>query len=313
VTGRRSLCLFLVASLAAEGGLARVALADPPTAASVKEAGKHFQRGVSLYSEADYRAALVEFRRAYEIAPNAAVLYNIGQAYFQLQNYAAALATFERYLAESGAAATHRHDVEQTLETLQSRVGKISVTTNVPDCDIAIDDEPAGRSPLAEPLPVSIGHRKITVTHAGRPPDTKFVDVAAGDTVQVSVTLAEPMVKPLASPSSPSAPESDGKGLITAGWVTTGVLGAGALTTGVLAFLASRDLKDLRNKFPATHDELASKSSRVSTLSAIADITGIAALVVGGITLKLSLSRSATHEAHVALTPTGVQVAGWFK
>src|SRR4051812_31637230 len=64
--------------------------------AAQKEAGTHFQRAVQLYSEADYRAALVEFKRAYELAPHVTVLYNLGQTHYQLQNYAEALNTFER-------------------------------------------------------------------------------------------------------------------------------------------------------------------------------------------------------------------------
>ena len=112
------------------GGSATVAYADTPA----KEASKHFQRGVALYGEADYRAALVEFRKAYEIAPNATVLYNIGQTYYQLQNYAAALTTLERYLNEAGAQAAHRSEVETTLEILQSRVVRVSITSNLPGC-----------------------------------------------------------------------------------------------------------------------------------------------------------------------------------
>jgi hypothetical protein len=311
--GRRSLSLILLASLVLEGGLAHTALAEP-TAAAVMEAGKHFQRGVALYNEADYRAALVEFRRAYEIAPNVAVLYNIGEAYYQLQNYAAALSTLNRYLAESGAAAPHRREVEQTIDTLQSRVGKVAITTNVPSCDIAVDDEPVGMTPLAEPILVSIGRRKITVARDGRVAETRFVDVAAGDTVELTLSLGDaPRARPLTTPASPAAPESDGQGLITAGWITTGVLGAGALATGVWAYVTSRQLKDLRDTYPTTHDELSSKGSRVSTLSTVADVLGVAALVTGGITLKLSLSRSASHEAHVALAPNGIQIAGWFR
>src|ERR1043165_5818761 len=90
--------LSVLGGLVVDGGLGSVAHAEPASDSSVKEAGKHFQRGVTLYNEADYRAALVEFKRAYEIAPNSAVLYNIGQTYYQLQNYAAALVALGRYL-----------------------------------------------------------------------------------------------------------------------------------------------------------------------------------------------------------------------
>src|SRR5262249_30048128 len=115
-----------------------------------KEAGSHFQRGVVLYNEADYRGALVEFKRAYEVSPAVAVLYNIGQTSFQLQDYANALHMFERYLAEGGG--PHKAEVEGSVATLRTRVGKIDVTTTAQGCDIAIDDEPVGKSPLPKPV-----------------------------------------------------------------------------------------------------------------------------------------------------------------
>jgi hypothetical protein len=314
--GSRSISLIMLASLGLSGVVAPSAYAEP-SASSVKEAGKHFQRGVSLYSEADYRAALVEFRRAYEIAPNSAVLYNIGETYYQLQNYAAALSTLQRYLNESGTTAAHRREVEQTLDTLQTRVGRVAIATNVPDCEITVDDELVGRTPLTEPLLVSIGRRKVTAMREGRAPETRFVDVAAGDTVQLALALGDGSAAGAPagglSTTTPPPRASDGKGLITAGWVATGVLGAGALTTGVLAFVASRQLSDLRNTYPTSQAELNSKSSRVSTLSAVADILGAAALVTGGLTLTLSLSRSHDHEVHVAVVPNGIQLAGTFR
>jgi hypothetical protein len=306
--------MILLVGLGLEGSRALVAHADPPATSPVKEAGKHFQRGVTLYTEADYRAALVEFRRAYEIAPNAAVLYNIGETYYQLQNYAAALSTLNRYLAESDATAPHRREVEQTIETLQARVGKVAISTNVPDCEITIDDEPVGKTPLAEPVLVSIGHRKVTVTRQGQPPETRFVDVAAGDVVPLSLSFGGSSgTASVPSPSRTTGAHSDGTGFITAGWVTTGVLGAGTVTTGVLAILASRDLKNARNTFGVSHADLASKSSRVTTLSAVADILGAATVVTGGITLTLWWRHSNSHELRVALAPNGIQFAGTFK
>ncbi len=311
---RSQLSMILLAGLMLGGGSAVVAYADVPAGSPVKEAGKHFQRGVTLYTEADYRAALVEFRRAYEIAPNAAVLYNIGETYYQLQNYAAALATLNRYLAESDATAPHRREVEQTIETLQARVGKVAISTNVPDCEIAIDDEVVGKTPLAEPILISIGHRKVTVTRPGRPPEIRFVDVAAGDTVPLSLSFGEPSDTALVpSPPRTTGAHSDGSGLITAGWITTGVLGTGTAITGVLAILASRDLKNARGTFGVSHADLASKSSRVTTLSAVADVLGVATAVTGGVTLTLWWRRSNSREVHVALAPNGIQFAGTFK
>jgi hypothetical protein len=167
----RSVCLAVLICLTIPVSV-RTAHAQA-NASAVAEAGKHFQRGVTMFSEADYRAALVEFRRAYELAPNATVLYNIGQTYYQLQNYAAALVALGRYLTESGASAPHRREVEQTIDTLQTRVGKVAISTTTPGCDITVDDELVGKTPLDEPVLVSIGRRKITALRDGRVAETR--------------------------------------------------------------------------------------------------------------------------------------------
>src|SRR4051812_23481825 len=121
MTRKRSVAaLLFFVSLTAP--LSANAQAAKPTSEATRDAGKHFQRGVALFNEADYAGAIAEFRKAYEIAPNAAVLYNIGQTHFQLRSYAAALQAFEKYLAEAGAGAEHRAEAEANVETLRSRV-----------------------------------------------------------------------------------------------------------------------------------------------------------------------------------------------
>ena len=58
--------------------------AQPKTTASetepaLGEARERFQRGVDLYKEGSFDAALAEFNKAYELAPNFRVLYNMAQ------------------------------------------------------------------------------------------------------------------------------------------------------------------------------------------------------------------------------------------
>ena len=64
------------------------------------DAQSHFERGVKLYQEGAYDAALTEFERAHQTAPRYEVLFNIAQVHYQLHEYAAALSAFERYLEE---------------------------------------------------------------------------------------------------------------------------------------------------------------------------------------------------------------------
>ncbi|HEX3758634.1 MAG TPA: tetratricopeptide repeat protein [Kofleriaceae bacterium] len=286
--------------------------ASPPAGSPVREAAKHFHRGVALYSEADYRGALTEFKRAYEIAPNAGVLYNVGETHYQLQNYAAALAVFERYLTEAGATAPHRREVEQTIDTLRTRVGKVRITASADGCEVTVDDELVGKAPFDSPVTVSVGRRKITAMAPGRSPDTRFVEVAAGDTVDVALSLA-----PIGPPSDtpPIAPEAppDGVDYARIGWFTTGALAVGTAALGTWAYVASHQLQDARHTYPTTRAELDSKASRATTIGVIADVVGVATVVAGAVTLKLTLSRSREHEVHVGVVPGGVQIAGVFR
>jgi len=164
--------------------------------ASTRDAAKHFQRGVTLYGEADYRGALVEFKRAYALTPNTAVLYNVGETEFQLQDYAGALTTFERYEAESGSSDPQRAEVENTIEVLRSRVGRVSVTTVPPGADVTVDDRAVGKTPLDKSVLVSVGHRKVTASFVGRTPVVRYVDVAANDNQTVTLEVPGPTAAP---------------------------------------------------------------------------------------------------------------------
>jgi tetratricopeptide (TPR) repeat protein len=108
----------------------------------------HFDRGVTLYGETDYPGALVEFKRAYALSPNSAVLYNIGEAQYQIQDYASALVTFTRYLVEVPPGGPHRGEVENNVEVLRTRVGHLTIVTVAPGADVSVDDRPAGKTPF---------------------------------------------------------------------------------------------------------------------------------------------------------------------
>jgi hypothetical protein len=303
-------------------------------AASAQEAGNaahqasaHFQRGVALYGEADYRAALVEFRRAYTIAPNAGVLYNIGETQYQLQDYAGALTTFERYVAESGTGDGHRAEVENNLEVLRARVGHVAVSTVPAGADVSVDDQPAGRTPLDHALLVSIGHRKLVATLAGRPAVTRYVDVAAGDSLAVTLPLPAPEPPPSvalhALPNVPAldepAPSHGGSTWRTVGWGTTLLMAGGAVTFGILASRESMTLASERGSYPASGATLDHEASITRTDSILADSLTAGAVLVGGVTLVSALlSRSATptrgsgDAPHVVLGPGSARIEGTF-
>src|SRR5262245_643202 len=82
---------------------------------AVKQARDRFLRGVELYKEGSYDAALAEFTRAYELVPNYRVLFNIAQVQVERHDYAAALRFFADYLRQGAADVTseRREQVER--------------------------------------------------------------------------------------------------------------------------------------------------------------------------------------------------------
>jgi PEGA domain len=274
------------------------------TEASGNDAGRHFRRGVDLYTEADYAGALVEFKRAYALAPSAAALYNVGEAQYQLQDYASALKTFRRFLTEFGPSESHHAEVERDVDVLRLRVGHVTITTVPNGAEVSVDDQPVGKTPLGEPVLVSVGRRKVIASIPGRPAVTRYLEVAAGDDLEVTLPIAAPVEAPVSAPppghaepaGAPSHPW-DASRLKVVGWVATGTLAAGAAVFGVLALNEARELKDARNTFPGSSTTLNHDANLTTTYSVLADSLTAAAIVVGGLSLywTLSSSSSASH------------------
>ncbi|HRI72204.1 MAG TPA: PEGA domain-containing protein, partial [Polyangium sp.] len=183
-------------------GSAPPAAAAEPTKEAKEEASRRFQRGRELFNEGDYRTALVEFRRAYELAPNYVVLYNIGNVQFQLSDYAGALDSFEKYLAQGGANIDPKRkaDVDKDIEKLRSRVARVEISTSVPDADVTIDDLPIGKTPFGKSIVLNPGRHRIVAVKEGRVTASQTVDVASGDTPSVKLDLPEKQVNQVPPP-----------------------------------------------------------------------------------------------------------------
>jgi len=164
-----------------------------PTKEARDEAKSRFLKGLDLFKEGDYQAALIEFRRANELAPNYNVLYNIGQVYFQLTDYPNALMSLERYLKEGGdqVSAKRREEVQKDIDKLRARIANLDITTNVPEVDIAIDDISQGRTPFQKPLMVGAGRHRITASKEGFRSVTKVIEVAGADSLKIPLELQE--------------------------------------------------------------------------------------------------------------------------
>lgn len=298
------------------------------------EASERFRRGVKLHKDGDYVAALVEFKRAYELEPNYRVLFNLGQTSRELKDYASALVAYQRYLDEGGSEirADRKKEVKRVLDDLADRVGTLRVTTNVEGAEIQIDDEVVGVSPLEEPIVVNIGKRRVAATLAGHAPARRVVEVAGRDELDVKLELADltrndaSAPTPAPAPSTPSPDEEDG--LPMAGIVALSITGASGIVTGVLgglALSASGKRDDALAAFPGNRETIEDEKRRTKTLATATDVM-IGVTAAGAITtLVLFLvnpgagSDEASPEArrspvHVSVKPSfdGVWLSGAF-
>jgi tetratricopeptide (TPR) repeat protein len=95
-----------------------------------------FSEGLRLVNAGDYAAAQSAFARAYTLEPHPLSLYNIGQCQVRLGQYAAAVQTLERFLAQAG----------DTIDPEQRR----AVTRRVSELRVV-----AAEDPSAEPAPAA--------------------------------------------------------------------------------------------------------------------------------------------------------------
>ena len=288
------------------------AVAEPD--GGLREADRHFQRGVALYVEADYRGALVEFERAYTLAPNGIVLFNVGETQYQLRDYAAALATFEHYMVEAPASDSHRTLAEANIKELRTRVGRLRIVTVPAGAEISIDDKVVGQTPFEKSIVVGIGQLTVRATLPGRSPVVRTVDVAAEDDVPLTIEMpegtsaarADAPVQFNLSDRGP-APAKDNSSWRIAGWVTTGLLAGGAITFGLLARSRSQDLAAERATFPASPFRLNDLSNQTRTLSIVADSLTAGAVVIGAVTLFATIgAHGESHSAQVSVGPRSV-------
>jgi hypothetical protein len=279
-----------------------------PSKDQVKEAGTRFKKGLDLFKDGDYQAALIEFRRAYELAPNYNVLYNIGQVYFQLQDYPNALSALQRYIAEGGKnIPSSRHaDVDKDIEKLLARVANFTIVTTVADADVTIDDVSVGKSPLAKPIMVSAGKHKITISKAGFTATTKVIEIASSETQNVPIDPVKIEVAPPPTPVAPPPetgpanttpteapppppPPPPARSVPVPGIVVTSGLTVGAVVMGILALGASSNLSTLRASPTATRDSLDSAHDKTVAYALVTDILAGGAIISAGVTLYVGL------------------------
>lgn len=204
-TRATTIALTIAALVALQGSLAtRVALAQPSPAAHPADiraqlpelARKAWDAAKQLAGANDYKGALVEFQRAYQLSHNPRVLYNVGIVEKLLTHYARAQDAWEQELAEGGAqlAPAEAQELKNAISIVQQFVTTIDVTASEPDATLYIDDQSVGKTPFAGPVRIDVGKHALKVGKEGFRDAQQSVEVASGQRKQVAFKL-EPLSK----------------------------------------------------------------------------------------------------------------------
>jgi hypothetical protein len=176
---------------------------------ATEKARASFHEGVGLYKEGSFEAALAEFQKTYQISPTYRVLYNIAQTYFGLHDYVNSYTTLKEYVQQGGddISPTRRTQVDDLNRKLEKRIAHLDIEFNVNDADIRVDDISVGKSPLASPVLINAGPRRISVIKPGYPIAARIITLAGADRGKVRMEItALPEVQPskLATAAAPT-------------------------------------------------------------------------------------------------------------
>jgi len=118
----------------------------------------HFELGTKAFALGRYAEAADEYEKAYDLKPDAALLYNAAQARRLSGNKQRALLLYQSYITVHGAQVGNRREVERHIAALRKAIEaeEQSVTappiTTVPPGGQARGDEPSA-TPTPRPAP----------------------------------------------------------------------------------------------------------------------------------------------------------------
>jgi tetratricopeptide (TPR) repeat protein len=104
-----------------------MAAALTPASSKRQRFDQHYQAALAFYNERKYPEAIAEFEAAYELDPQALIVFNIGQAYRKGGRLDEALAKYREYLDKDPAAERDRvndiiKDVERSIASRKAPV-----------------------------------------------------------------------------------------------------------------------------------------------------------------------------------------------
>jgi hypothetical protein len=311
-------CLLLVLV----AGAPRSSQADD----AASESESHVRRGVELRQLNRDAEALVEFQRAFDLAPTPRARAQVALALQALGDWVGAEIGLEDALRVDADPwiIQYRHALEGALATVQAHLAWLWVDANVSSGELLLNGVPVHSIPLDKPARVVVGTLDIEVRAANHLPAHRRLEVFSEANLRESLALeslpssAEPHsaasgAVSLSEPGPPSGGRASVRALRTGGYVAFGAAAAFA-GGGLAAWRVHEDQVAIYNDDGRCRVGLATRDQQCGGAGRAADIAlglEIGAFAVSAISAGAGvwlLWRSDPRSSQVATwcTPSGV-------
>jgi hypothetical protein len=260
-------------------------------AALTGDARKAYDEARVLYTQGEFARALDALERAYRLAADPRLLWNMAACERKLGRYASAMRRVERYRS---AAATmlsdnEKREADEFLSAAAMNVGTVTVTSNVEGTAITVDDQLLGTTPLPKPIVVDEGDHRVRFARGGYRTVERRERVLAGGQLRWVVELERESSGPAATQGAaqvapPAAAQQNLAGPSRLGPLL--LAGGGVVAAGIGTFLvigAHDDAKtieaDCGTRCPPSRWEAGQTQERIGDvllgIGAAAIVTGV--------------------------------------
>jgi tetratricopeptide (TPR) repeat protein len=229
------------------------ALADAP-----QEAREHFNNAQTHYALGEFEQAIAEYREAYRLRHEPAILFNIAQSQRQLAQWRSAHFYYRQYLAQKPDA-PNRSEVEQLIAQMRRKIEQ---------------EEDSERLRL---------EREGTHVAPARSPEERLAEE-----LHAQRAAAAPIRAPLPSQAVAAPPPQPPRTLRYAGYAAAGA-GVAVAVAGIVFHSSAQSAADEFNRkyadrtLTAADAQLKSDAQARSRLATIAFVSGAALLAAGGV------------------------------
>lgn len=227
--------------------------AQPPSSQDDSaKAVRHYEDGVRAAKLLQWAKARDSFLAAWKIKQHFQIAANLGRAELKLRKYADAAEHLAYFLREASKVTPEELKAAQAmLDEARSKVGAVSIVVDRAGAEVLVDGIPIGKAPFEHEVFVKPGRRLLETKLGGFADDRRSLDVAAGSSPKVLITLLPisgsgadrgPADRTSANPalSSPGAARAGDSDKILGGVKETGWTGSTALVvTGIVATTAA--------------------------------------------------------------------------